>query len=158
MLPPLSSVSTSASVSGARISSQIEVRSRTPRRKASCMPSTSTVIGSTPTGAGSPTTGMGSLPRTSSQRSPWRSITVNAAPSVWASMAGRSAVRVRERTRCRPSHASHTEKPSAMAVPVIHRSCTSPPVHDHLGWINRCSMSRADSACWPPNGCCKRRP
>src|ERR671910_320947 len=85
-------------------------------------------------------------------------MTVKAAPTVWAIMAGRSMARVPERTLWGPSHASQTPKPSAIVVPVIHRSVTSAPVHAHLGWPSRCSISRADSPCWPPNGWCSRRP
>ena len=67
--PPLSRASTAASVSGARISSQMLIRSRAPSANASRMPSTSTVIGSVPGGIGSPKAGTVSLPCTSTQRS-----------------------------------------------------------------------------------------
>ena len=120
-------------------------------RNASRMPSTSTVIGSVPGGDGSPTAG-DRLAAAHLQPQVLVALhDVKAAPSVWAIIVGRSDG-PRARAHLVPARATppHTAKPSAMAVPVIHRSLTSPPVHDHLGWISRCSTRRADSACWPP--------
>src|SRR2546426_3686627 len=64
-------------------------------------------------------------------------MTLKTAPSVWATIVGKSVVWVRDSTRRRPSHASHTTKPSAIAVPTIQRSVMSRPGQVHRGWRSR---------------------
>ena len=102
----MSRLRTSPYVSGASTCSQIVPRSRRPRPKAATIRSTSICTVSSDGSTGGPSTGRGGPLSVASQRSSYSSIVAKAAPSVCATIVGRSVVRVLDSTRHRPSRAS----------------------------------------------------